>query len=170
MISSVQCCVPDLNCDSASSVWHTGPQPRLCEFSVACRTAPVMERIGSSCRKSGQRSSCKMSQDKSDRMSGDMFARKNKTIDKQLTHQLLTVPNPHRTGKLQGMLLVHENMIVRLSDVLAPHLGLVKDKMAMVVKVDLHHEDQERLRHRETGFCHFVPEYMAKGIWVKLLK
>ena len=31
-------------------------------------------------------------------------ARKNKTIDKQLTHQLLTVPNPHRTGKLQGML------------------------------------------------------------------
>ena len=68
------------------------------------------------------------------------------------------------------MLLVHENMIVRLSDVLAPHLGLVKDKMAMVVKVDLHHEDQERLRHREAGFCHFVPEYMAKGIWVKLLK
>ena len=97
-------------------------------------------------------------------------ARKNKTIDKQWTHQLLTVPNPHRTGKLQGMLLVRENMIVRLSDVLAPHLGLVKDKMAMVVKVDLHHEDQERLRHREAGFCHFVPEYMAKSIWVKLLK
>ena len=71
-------------------------------------------------------------------------ARKNKTIDKQLTHQLLTVPNPHRTGKLQGMLLVHENMIVRLSDVLAPHLGLVKDKMAMVAKVDLHHEDEGR--------------------------
>ena len=96
--------------------------------------------------------------------------RKNKTIDRQLTHQLLTVPNPHRTGKLQGMLLVHENMIVRLSDVLAPHLGLVKDKMTMVVKVDLHHEDQERLRHRDPGFCHFAPEYMAKGIWVKLLK
>ena len=60
----------------------------------------------------------------------------------------------------------HENMIVCLSDVLAPHLGLVKDKMAMVVKVDLRHEDQERLWHREAGFCHFVPEYMAKGIWV----
>ena len=50
-------------------------------------------------------------------------SRKNKAIDKQLTHQLLTVPNPHRTGKLQGMLLVHENMAVRLADVLAPHLG-----------------------------------------------
>eukprot|EP00434_Breviolum_minutum_P046076 symbB.v1.2.041478.t1/scaffold8258.1/size7065/1 len=59
-------------------------------------------------------------------------------------------------------------MIARLSDVLAPHLGLVKDKMAMVVKVDLHHEDQERLRHREAGFCHFVPEYMAKGVLVDL--
>ena len=71
VISCVQCCVPDLNCDSASSVWHTGPQPRLCEFSVACRTAPVMERIGSS---------CKMSQDKSDRMSGDMFARRSERM------------------------------------------------------------------------------------------
>ena len=81
--------------------------------------------------------------------------RKNKAIDKQLTHQLLTVPNPHRTGKLQGMLLVHENMVVRLADVLAPHLGLVKDKLAVVVKVDLHHEDQKRLDRREPGFCLF---------------
>ena len=90
-------------------------------------------------------------------------SRKNKAIDKQLTHQLLTVPNPHRTGKLQGMLLVHENMVVRLADVLAPHLGLVKDKLAVVVKVDLHHEDQKRLDRREPGFCHFFPDYMAKG-------
>ena len=97
-------------------------------------------------------------------------SRKNKAIDKQLTHQLLTVPNPHRTGKLQGMLLVHENMVVRLADVLAPHLGLVKDKLAVVVKVDLHHEDQKRLDRREPGFCHFFPDYMAKGIGVKLLK
>ena len=82
-------------------------------------------------------------------------SRKNKAIDEQLTHQLLTVPNPHRTGKLQGMLLVHENMVVRLADVLAPHLGLVKDKLAVVVKVDLHHEDQKRLDRREPGFCHF---------------
>ena len=29
-------------------------------------------------------------------------ARKNKTIDKQLTHQLLTVPNPHRTGNYKA--------------------------------------------------------------------
>ena len=36
--------------------------------------------------------------------------------------------------------------------------------------MDLHHEDQECLRHREAGFCHFVPEYMAEGIWVKLCK
>ena len=82
-------------------------------------------------------------------------SRKNKAIDKQLTHQLLTVPNPHRTGKLQGMLLVHENMVVRLADVLAPHLGLVKDKLAVVVKVDLHHEDQKRLDRREPGFYLF---------------
>ena len=28
----------DLNHDLVSSVWHAGPQPRSCEFSVACRT------------------------------------------------------------------------------------------------------------------------------------
>ena len=52
-------------------------------------------------------------------------SRKNKAIDKQLTHQLLTVPNPHRTGKLQGMLLVHENMVVRLAGCLGstPWIG-----------------------------------------------
>ena len=42
--------------------------------------------------------------------------------------------------------------------------------MGMVAKVDLHDEDQEPLQCREPGFCHFVPEYMAKHIWVKLLK
>ena len=34
----VQCGVPDLNRDPVSSVWRAGPQPRSCEFSVACRT------------------------------------------------------------------------------------------------------------------------------------
>ena len=77
-ILRVQCGVPDPNCDLASSVWRAGPQLRSCEFSVACRTptatmrvqcgvpdpnrelvssvacrtSTVMERIGSSCRKS----------------------------------------------------------------------------------------------------------------------
>ena len=56
-------------------------------------------------------------------------SRRNKAVDAQVTHQLLTIPNPHRTGNLQGMLLLHGNMVVRLADVLAPHLGLVKDKL-----------------------------------------
>ena len=34
----VQCGMPDLNHDLVSSVWRAGPQPRSCEFSVACRT------------------------------------------------------------------------------------------------------------------------------------
>ena len=97
-------------------------------------------------------------------------SRKNKVINKQLTHHVLIGPNPHRTGKLQGMLLVHENIIVRLADVLAPYLGLVKDKLAVVVKVDLYHENQKYLDRRESGFCHCFPDYMAKGIWTKLFK
>ena len=40
----------------------------------------------------------------------------------------------------------------------------------MVVKVDLHHADQRRLANLEPGFRQFFPEFMAKGVWVKLLK
>lgn len=36
--------------------------------------------------------------------------------------------------------------------------------------LDLHHEDQKRLQRRRPGFCHFFPEYMAKGVCVKLLQ
>ena len=76
--------------------------------------------------------------------------------------------SPHRTGKLQGMLPLHESMVVRLSDVLAPHLGRVKDKAARVAKCDLHHKDE--LKNLPAGFRQFAPEYMVKGVWVELLK
>ena len=55
--------------------------------------------------------------------------KKSTALEAQLTHKLLTVPNLHKTGKLQGMLCLHESMVVRLTDVLAPKLGLVKDKV-----------------------------------------
>ena len=41
----VQCGVLDPNCDHASSVWRAGPQPRSCEFSVACRTPTAIMRV-----------------------------------------------------------------------------------------------------------------------------
>ena len=85
---------------------------------------------------------------------------KNKVTKKLARVKTILVIHKSITAAETIVLLVHENMIARLSDVLAPHLGLVKDKLAMVVKVDPHHEDQERLRRREAGFCHFVPEYM----------
>ena len=62
-----QCGMPDLNCDYASSVWRAGPHLWWKGLVV------VAERV---C----QRSSCKMSQDKSGRMSGDMFARRSERM------------------------------------------------------------------------------------------
>ena len=53
----------------------------------------------------------------------------------------------HNTGKLPGILLVHIGMIVRLSDVMAPRLGLVKDKLGKVLSVVLHERDQLSLIH-----------------------
>ena len=66
---------------------------------------------------------------------------KNKTHDDIVTHSLLTVPNIHNTGKLPGMLLVHIGMSVRLSDVMAPSLGLATDKPGSVLSVVLHQRD-----------------------------
>ena len=85
-----------------------------------------------------------------------------------MTHSLLTVPNIHNTGKLPGILLVHIDMVVRLSDVVAPGLGLIKDKLGKVLDVVLHERDQMRLNDMPAGYRLFVPEYMAKGIWVQL--
>ena len=93
---------------------------------------------------------------------------KNKTHEEIVTHSLLTVPNIHSTGKLPGMLLVHIGMTVRLSDVLAPRLGLVKDKLGKVLSVVLHESDQKRLNNLPEGYRLFAPDFMAKGIWVQL--
>ena len=81
---------------------------------------------------------------------------------------MLTVPNIHNTGKLPGILLVHIGMIVRLSDVMAPRLGLVKDKLGKVLSVVLHERDQTRLNDLPAGYRLIVPKCMAKGMWVQL--
>ena len=80
-----------------------------------------------------------------------------------VTNSLLTVPNIHNTGKLPGILLLHIGMIVRLSDVLAPGLGLPKDKLGKVLRVKLHEQDQKRVDALPAGYQLFVPEFMAKG-------
>ena len=51
---------------------------------------------------------------------------------------------------------------------MAPRLGLVKDKLGKVLSVVLHERDQMRLNDMPAGYRLFVPEYMAKGIWVQL--
>ena len=62
--------------------------------------------------------------------------------DDIVTHSLLVVPNIHNTGKLPGILLVHVAMVVRLSDVMAPRMGLVKDTLGKVLSVVLDEPDQ----------------------------
>ena len=92
----------------------------------------------------------------------------SKTLDQQITHNLLTIPNLHKTGKLQGMLLIHEQMVVRLTDVLSSELGLVKDKLGRVVSVELHGADKKRLANLPPGYTHFFPDFMVTGIWAEV--
>ena len=78
------------------------------------------------------------------------------------------MPNIHNTGKLPDILLVHLGTIVRLSDVMAPGLGLIRDKLGKVLSAVLHGRDQMRLNDLPAGYRLFVPKFMAKGIWVQL--
>ena len=95
---------------------------------------------------------------------------KKKDHDDIVTHSLLTVPNIHNTGKLCGILLVHTGMIVRLSDVMAPNLGLVKDKLCKVLSVVLDERDQKTFDELPLGYKLFVPKFIPKGIWVQVQK
>ena len=95
---------------------------------------------------------------------------KSKKHDDQVLHSLLSVPNIHKTGKLAGMLLIHEGMQVRLSDVLDPTSGLVKDLVGQVVSVKLRSHDEERLRNLPPGYQFFVPDFIPEGIWVEFAK
>ena len=67
------------------------------------------------------------------------------------------------------MLLLHVGMCIRLSEVLAPERGLVNDKLGNVVAVQLHEHDQRRLDNLTPGYCLFIPEYMAQGVWMQVL-
>ena len=51
---------------------------------------------------------------------------------------------------------------------MAPRLGLVKDKLGKVLTVVLHEHDQKRLDLLSPGYQLFVPDFMAKGIWVQV--
>lgn len=93
---------------------------------------------------------------------------KTKKHDDIVTQSVLTVPNVHNIGRLPGILLVHIGMIERLSGVMAPRWGLAKDKLGKVLSVVLHEHDQMRLNELPTGNNLFVPNFMAKCIWVQL--
>ena len=61
-------------------------------------------------------------------------------------------------------------MEVRLSDVLAAHYGLVKDKAARVVRVVLDDADQHELDRLPAGYRRFAPQRMATGVWLRVHK
>ncbi len=91
--------------------------------------------------------------------------RKSAAADAQLTHESLTVYNLHKTGKLQGILVLHESMVVHLTDVLAPKHGLVKEKLVVVVKIDLHNADKARLDSVPAGFANSFRNSWPRVCW-----
>ena len=125
-ILSVQCGVLDPNRDLMSSVWRAGPQPRYCEFSVACWTPTAILRVqcgvldpnrdiacsvwragpqprscefSVACRTSSivsENLSERMTEDMSERMTEDMSERMTEDMSEEMSKQ--GVPGPVRSG------------------------------------------------------------------------
>ena len=77
-ILRVECGLLDPNRDIASSVWRAGPQPRSCEFSVACRTSSIVS----------ENLSERMAEDMSERMTADMSEEMSERMSKEMSERM----------------------------------------------------------------------------------
>ena len=87
--------------------------------------------------------------------------------------KLLNHYNPHETGGIHGMLLLHLGMRVRLTESICKEKGLVKDAEGIVLRVVVHAGDEETAASafKETSLNARV--YLTKvplGIWLRMDK
>ena len=85
-ILCVECGVLDPNRDPANSIWRPGPQPRSCEFSVACRTSSIVSENLS--ERMTEDMSERMTEDMSERMAKDMSERISEDMSERMTEDM----------------------------------------------------------------------------------
>ena len=67
-------------------------------------------------------------------------------MEKKEAAKLLNHYNPHETGGMHGMFLVHLGMKVRLTESLCKEKGLLKDAESVVVHITEHPDDEDLVR------------------------
>ena len=87
--------------------------------------------------------------------------------------KLLNQYNPHDTGGIHGLLLLHLGMRVRLTESICKDKGLVKDAEATVVRIVIHPTDEEIAAQAFKQAPQDARVYLSHvplGIWLRMEK
>jgi len=89
--------------------------------------------------------------------------------------RLLNHYNPHETGGIHGMFLLHLGMRIRLTDTLCKEKGLIKDAEGTVVRIVVHPRDADMVASafRDAGTGDDARAYLTEmplGIWLRMDK
>ena len=96
-------------------------------------------------------------------------------MERKEAAKLLNHYNPHETGGIHGMLLLHLGMKVRLTESLCKEKGLVKDAEGIVKRIVVHPDDEEMAARafKEVSSGNDTRVYLTQvplGIWLRMDK
>ena len=85
--------------------------------------------------------------------------------------KLMNVANPKDSGGMHGMLALHVGMRIRLLDALDESKTLVKDAEGVVVRIEPHADDQQKMEDAlRMGAGMVYLEKLPKGVWARMDK
>jgi hypothetical protein len=88
-------------------------------------------------------------------------------MDDTTAWRLLNQYNIYKTGKMHGVLPVHEGMRLRLTEKVDADLGLVQESTGTVVEIAFHPTDQQRYENMPAGAI-FRPDHLPAGMWLQV--
>jgi len=94
-------------------------------------------------------------------------------LEAQEAANLANQYNPHETGGMHGMLLLHLGMRVRLTESICKAKGLVKDAEGVVMKIVVHPQDEEMAAeafNADTPGTTVYLTHVPLGIWLQMDK
>ena len=96
-------------------------------------------------------------------------------MERKEAAKLLNHYNPHDTGGVHGMLLLHLGMRVRLTESLCKEKGLVKDAEGIVVRIVVHPSDEDMAARAFTEVstgddARVYLRQVPLGIWLRMDK
>jgi hypothetical protein len=88
-------------------------------------------------------------------------------MDDATAWRFLNQFNIYNTGKMHGVLPVHEGMRLRLTEKVDADMGLVQEAVGTVIEIVFHPADQAVYENMPAGSI-FRPDHLPAGIWLRM--